>query len=102
MPGLTIALQWMPGVRFCSHSVVVGPAPLSAAVRLLPEYMRHFEIFTDVVRGCQDLPTDVRTHAHEARGVGQTCFDGSYIEFLDTQIRLSPRGPEWTEILRRR
>jgi len=29
-------------------------------------------------------------------------FDGSYIEFLDTQIRLSPRGPEWTERLKRR
>lgn len=26
----------------------------------------------------------------------------SYIEFLDEQIGLSPRGPEWTEILRRR
>ena len=29
-------------------------------------------------------------------------FDDSYIEFLDTQIRLSPRGPEWTARLRKR
>lgn len=25
-----------------------------------------------------------------------------YLEFLDVQIRLEPRGPEWTKVLRRR
>jgi len=29
-------------------------------------------------------------------------LDASYIEFLKKQIELEPRGPEWTEILRRR
>jgi len=29
-------------------------------------------------------------------------FDESYIEFLDTQIRLNPRGPGWTERLKHR
>ena len=64
--------------------------------------MEHSELFTQAVRDCQELPADVRTHADDARGVEESCFDESYIEFLDTQIRLSPRGPEWTEILRRR
>ena len=64
--------------------------------------MEPSELFAEVVCGCEALPADVRTHALEARGVEESCFDESYIEFLDTQIRLSPRGPEWTEILRRR
>jgi hypothetical protein len=64
--------------------------------------MKHSDLFTEVVRGCEDLPADVRTHSHEARGVEETRFDESYIEFLDTQIRLSPRGPAWSKILRRR
>ena len=64
--------------------------------------MQPSELFTEVVRGCEELPADVRARAHEARGVEESCFDESYIEFLDTQIHLSPRGPEWTEILRRR
>jgi hypothetical protein len=60
------------------------------------------ELFIEAVRHCLDLSADVRAHAGEARGVEESCFDQSYIEFLDTQIRLSPRGPDWTEILRRR
>lgn len=64
--------------------------------------MQQSELFTQAVRDCRDLPADVRAHAHEARGVEESLFDESYIEFLDEQIRLSPRGPEWTEILRRR
>jgi hypothetical protein len=36
------------------------------------------------------------------RSVSQSCFDASYLEFLDEQIRLGPRGPEWTARLRRR
>ena len=64
--------------------------------------MEQSELFIQVVRDCHELPADVRTHAGESRDVEVSCFDESYIEFLDTQIRLSPRGPEWTEILRRR
>jgi hypothetical protein len=64
--------------------------------------MNPSELFLEVVRDSQELPADVRLHADQARGIEETCFDESYIEFLDTQIRLSPRGPEWTEILRRR
>jgi hypothetical protein len=59
-------------------------------------------IFIEAVRASYDLPSDVRSHAGEARRVEESCFDSSYIQFLDEQIRLSPRGPEWTAILRRR
>ena len=65
-------------------------------------FMEHSELFSQAVRDCQELPADVRSHVAEARGVEESSFDESYIEFLDEQIRLSPRGPEWTEILRRR
>jgi len=64
--------------------------------------MKPAELFAEVVRARQNLPADVRSHAGEARGVEESCFDESYIQFLDEQIQLSPRGPEWTEILRRR
>jgi hypothetical protein len=64
--------------------------------------MEHSELFSQAVRDCRELPVDVRTHVAEARGVEESCFDESYIAFLDEQIHLSPRGPEWTEILRRR
>ena len=64
--------------------------------------MKPAELFIEAVRGSQDLPADVRSHAGEAQGVEESCFDDSYIQFLDEQIRLSPRGPEWTAILRRR
>lgn len=55
--------------------------------------MQHSDLFVEIVRACEELPEDVRTHADEARGVEETRFDKSSIEFLDTQIRLSPRGP---------
>ncbi len=64
--------------------------------------MKHVELFSEIVRACAELPADVRLQADKARGVEETRFDQSYIEFLDTQMRLSPRGPEWPEILKRR
>ncbi len=64
--------------------------------------MQPSKLFIAVVRSNNELPPDVRSHAHEARGVEDSCFDESYIDFLDEQIRLNPRGEDWTEILRRR
>ena len=49
-----------------------------------------------------DLPAPLRQHAADVTALEEHRFDESYIEFLDTQIRLSPRGPEWTERLKRR
>ena len=60
------------------------------------------DLFIEVVRSSEVLPAEVRAHAGEARAVEQSQFDESYIEFLDTQIRLSPRGPDWTARLRQR
>ena len=59
-------------------------------------------LFVEAVTGGGDLPARLRDHVADVRGVGEHRFDESYIEFLDTQIRLSTRGPEWTERLKRR
>ena len=64
--------------------------------------MKLLERFIEVVRGCENLPPEVRSHAHESLAVAESRFDESYVEFLDTQIQLSPRGPEWTARLRKR
>jgi hypothetical protein len=47
------------------------------------------------------MPQAVRETARQS-AVEEHFFDQSYIAFLDTQIRLSPRGPEWTERLKKR
>ena len=48
------------------------------------------------------MPDVLRQHPHEVVDVEMHRFDESYIEFLDLQIGLSPRGPEWIEVLQRR
>jgi hypothetical protein len=48
------------------------------------------------------LPDLLRQHPHEVVDVEMHRFDESYIEFLDLQIGLCLRGPEWTEVLQRR
>ncbi len=62
------------------------------------------EIFIEAARKCTELPEDIRLRAQDAVvvGVGVRSFDESYITFLDEQIQLGSRGPEWTERLRRR
>src|SRR5262245_20035896 len=60
------------------------------------------ESFIEVVRSCESLPPELRSHADEAFAIEESRVDESYIEFLDTQIRLSPRGPDWTARLRKR
>jgi hypothetical protein len=64
--------------------------------------MESTKLFIEVVRASHDLPMEVRSLANEARGVEESSFDDSYIQFLDEQIRLEARGPKWTAILRRR
>jgi hypothetical protein len=58
--------------------------------------------FIDVVSNATGVPTQLAAHALKVRACEQSSFDESYIDFLDTQIRLAPRGPEWTEHLTRR
>jgi hypothetical protein len=54
-------------------------------------------LFNEVVRAADDLPAELR--AGELTDCRESCFDETYVEFLDEQIELSPRGPEWTERL---
>jgi hypothetical protein len=64
--------------------------------------MSSYALFVEAVRAAPDLPALLRDHAPEVTGLEEHRFDESYIEFLDTQIRLSPRGPEWSARLARR
>jgi hypothetical protein len=59
------------------------------------------DTFIVAVERCTDLPQAVREGARQS-AVEEHSFDQSYIDFLDTQIRLSPRGPAWTERLKKR
>ncbi len=59
-------------------------------------------LFVDAVRALESLPASLREHADEVTGLEEHQFDQSYVEFLDEQIRLNPRRPEWTERLARR
>ncbi len=47
---ITNAVEWMPGVRFCLHSKVVHPAPLTAVVRLYDDEESNAHSFCP--RGC--------------------------------------------------
>jgi hypothetical protein len=59
-------------------------------------------LFAEIVRANKSLPASLREHADEVEALEEHRLDQSYIEFLDTQIRLNPRGPDWTERLKRR
>src|SRR5512140_3126334 len=64
--------------------------------------MAPIDIFIEAIRQSPSLPAEVREHAAAARAVEESRGDESYIEFLDTQIQLEPRGPGWALRLRRR
>jgi hypothetical protein len=64
--------------------------------------MKHHAIFAHAVHAAVELPQLLREHAGAVASLEEVHQDKSYIEFLDTQIHLSPRGPEWTEVLKRR
>ena len=60
------------------------------------------QLFIEAVRATTSLPAPLRENAGDVTALEEHCFDESYIEFLDAQIRLGPRGPEWTARLIRR
>jgi hypothetical protein len=62
------------------------------------------EIFVEAVFNCKDMPEAIRLKAREAIvvNVQARSFDESYLAFLDEQIELAPRGPEFAEKLRKR
>lgn len=59
------------------------------------------DIFVNAVERCVELPEAVREAAKRSE-IKAHSFDQSYIDFLDDQIRLNPRGPEWNQRLQRR
>jgi len=63
------------------------------------------DLKTKVVSALQsasDIPALLREMAPSVTSLCVDTFDQSYIEFLESQIRLEPRGPEWTAVLSRR
>ncbi len=63
-------------------------------------FLRHAKaLFIEAVRATAYLPSMLREQAEDVTGLEMSSFDASYLEFLDTQILLNPRGPEWTSLL---
>jgi hypothetical protein len=60
------------------------------------------KLFVEAVWASHELPLPLREHATEVVGLDVSQFDWTYLAFLDEQIALSPRGPEWTARLMRR
>jgi hypothetical protein len=60
------------------------------------------DIFIEAVCKSQILPKDARDFVADALAIEESQFDETYIEFLDEQIQLGARGPEWTVRLRQR
>lgn len=58
--------------------------------------MNASELFIAAVQTAEDLPAALREHAGAVVGLEEHSFDASYIAFLDSQISLNARGPEWT------
>jgi hypothetical protein len=58
--------------------------------------------FLSAIEADSSLPADLRDIATKVANLEERKIDSSYIQFLDEQISLSPRGPKWTDILKRR
>lgn len=57
-------------------------------------------LFIEAIRKDKTVPELLREHADKVETLEERQFDESYLGFLDEQIRLSPRGPKWTEVLK--
>ncbi len=60
------------------------------------------KLFVEAVQAAHELPPTLREHAADVVGLEMSQFDWTYLAFLDEQIALSPRGPDWTARLIRR
>ena len=58
--------------------------------------------FTKVILESAELPRWARNCVGSARGVEAKVLERSYLDFLDDMIAREHRGPEWTEVLKRR
>ena len=58
--------------------------------------------FFRAVQTDESLPAEVRASAVRLDLVSRSTFDQSYLEFLEEQIALELRGPEWTQVVKAR
>ncbi len=59
-------------------------------------------IFIETIRSNADIPVEVKGCAGDVSELHQKVLDQSYLDFLDEQIRLCPRGEEWNKVLKKR
>lgn len=64
--------------------------------------MRPNDGFMDLWKTASGIPAPLVGTAVEVVSCRESWFDQSYMDFLDTQIGLDARGPQWTDRLRRR
>jgi len=57
------------------------------------------QLFQKSVAACSSLPAWIVEFQVSESDLRRHTFDKSYLDFLDEQITLSPRGPEWTQRL---
>ena len=59
-------------------------------------------VCVEAVSACGDLPLAAKENKEAVGSVEISCFDQSYLEFLDRQIALEHRGREWSDRLKTR
>ena len=59
-------------------------------------------VFREIVSQATELPNWVSAHVGEAHGVETQGLDQSYLDFLDDMIAREPRGPDWTQVSKKR
>jgi hypothetical protein len=59
-------------------------------------------IFVEAVRSHPGIPDLVKSSAESVVDLVRTTLNKTYFEFLDKQIELCQRGPEWNKILQSR
>jgi hypothetical protein len=64
--------------------------------------MNELELFIEALDRAAKLPDELKTNADQVKALSRTSYDQSFIDLLDTQIKSSSRGPEWTKILQQR
>ena len=59
-------------------------------------------IFLEVLRTAPEIPPDVKAAGNTVTDLRERVLDQSYLDFLDEQIQLCPRGNNWNVILTKR
>ncbi|CAN5658827.1 hypothetical protein BH11VER1_BH11VER1_36420 [soil metagenome] len=64
--------------------------------------MNSREKLIQIIRLAPNISPDVIENIESIQDVEESTFDQTYLEFLEEQISLSPRGPDWTARLLKR